>query len=74
MGVQKQIKALRRTVRKEENKVVLRYCQKNWTTVLSATVSFIQTLKFPIRFKLAMKILFVSRKAKKNSAVAPRVE
>jgi hypothetical protein len=68
MGAQRQQKNMRRAVRKEQNKVVLRYCRNNWPTVLSATVTFIQTLKFPIRFKLAMKIIFVGRKKKKAAA------
>jgi hypothetical protein len=46
----------------------MRYMKEHWDIVLRSTVSLIQTFKFSIRFRLAMRILFVGRHRKAQAA------
>jgi hypothetical protein len=70
MGIERQVKAMRRCVRKESNKVVLRYMHDHWDLVLRSTISLIQTFKFNDRFRLAIKIL-LGRKKKSGATKRP---
>jgi hypothetical protein len=69
MGTERQIKNMRRSVRKEQNKLIMRYIKENASAVIGASISMIQTFKFRNRLFIALKILFVSRR-KKAAATA----
>jgi hypothetical protein len=69
MGTERQIKNMRRSVRREQNKPIMRYIKENASAVIGASISMIQTFKFCSRLFIALKILFVSRR-KKAEAVA----
>jgi hypothetical protein len=64
MGTQRQIKKMRRSVKKAQNKVLENYMRENWDTVVRSSIALIRTFKFSIRFRLAMQILFIRRKKK----------
>lgn len=68
MGSQRQIKTMRRVVNKQQNKVIMQYMKNHWDIVLRSTVSLIQTFKFALRFRLAMRILFVGKRRKAQAA------
>jgi hypothetical protein len=64
MGTQRQIKNMRRTVRKAQDKVITSYMRQNWDTVIRSSLNLIRTWSLKNRFRIAMTILFVSRKEK----------
>ncbi|MDR1903946.1 MAG: hypothetical protein LBQ88_16885 [Treponema sp.] len=74
MGRERQIKNMRRTVRKEQNKLIMRYIKENATAVIGASISMMRTFKFRNRLFIALKILFVSRRGKAEAAASPAGE
>jgi hypothetical protein len=68
MGTERQIKNMRRSVRKEQNKLIMCYIRENASAVIGASISMIQTFKFRNRLFIALKILFVSRRGKAEAA------
>jgi hypothetical protein len=70
MGTERQIKNMRRSVRKEQNKLIMRYIKENASAVIGASISMIQTFKFRSRLFIALKILFVSRRRKAEAAAS----
>jgi hypothetical protein len=62
MGTQRQIKNMRRTVRKAQDKVITNYVRQNWDTVIRSSLNLIRTWSFKNRFRIAMNILFVSKR------------
>jgi hypothetical protein len=60
----KQLKRLKRTARKEKNKIVSKYMTDNWDQVLVSSVNMIRRFNFKVRFTIAMQIIF--RPDKKN--------
>jgi hypothetical protein len=70
MGTERQIKNMRRSVRREQNKIIMRYIKENASAVIGASLSMIQTFKFRNRLFIAWKILFVSRRGKAKAAAS----
>jgi hypothetical protein len=70
MGTERQIKNMRRSVRREQNKLIMRYIKENASAVIGASISMIQTFKFRNRLFIALKILFVSRRNKAEAAAS----
>ncbi|MDR1074521.1 MAG: hypothetical protein LBL45_12780 [Treponema sp.] len=68
MGTERQIKNMRRSVRKEQNKLIMRYIKENASAVIGASISMMQTFKFRNRLFIVLKILFVSRRGKAEAA------
>jgi hypothetical protein len=68
MGTERQIKNMRRSVRKEQNKVVMRFIQNNALAVIGASVSMIQTMRFRSRLIYALKIIFSNKRRKEKAA------
>ncbi len=64
MGTQRQIKNMRRQVKKARNAVVTNYMRENWDAVIRSSLNLIRTWSFKNRFRIAVKILFVSKKEK----------
>jgi hypothetical protein len=64
MGTQRQIKNMRRQVKKAKNAVVTNYVRQNWDAVIRSSLNLIRTWSFKNRFRIAMTILFVSGKEK----------
>jgi hypothetical protein len=64
MGTERQIKNMRRPVRKEQNKLIMRYIRENASAVIGASISFRN------RLFIALKILFVSRHGKAEAAAS----
>ena len=54
----KQLKRLKRTARKEQNKIVSSFMTKNWDQVIVSAVNTIRRMGFKTRFTIALKILF----------------
>lgn len=67
MANQKQVKNMRRALRKNKNRLVMSYVKDNYSAVIGASVSMIQSFKFRDRLFFAMKILF-ERRRKANEA------
>jgi hypothetical protein len=70
MGTERKIKNMRRSVRKEQNKLIMRYIRENAQAVIGASISMIRTFKFRNRLFIALKILFVSRRGKAEAAAS----
>jgi hypothetical protein len=70
MGTERQIKNMRRSVRKVQSKLIMRYIKENASAVIGASISMIQTFKFRNRLFIAFKILFVSRRGKAEAAAS----
>jgi hypothetical protein len=70
MGTERQIKNMRRSVRKEQSKLIMRYIKENASAVIGASISMIQTFKFHNRLYIALQILFVSRCGKAPAAAS----
>jgi hypothetical protein len=68
MGTERQIKNVRRSVRKEQNKLIMRYIKENASAVIGASISMIQTFKFRNRLFIALKILFVGSRRRAEAA------
>jgi hypothetical protein len=64
MGTQRQIKSLRRQIKKARNAVVTNYMRENWDAVIRSSLNLIRTWSFKTRFRIAMLVLFVRRKEK----------
>ncbi|GMO51796.1 MAG: hypothetical protein Pg6C_16740 [Treponemataceae bacterium] len=64
MGTQRQIKNMRRQVKKAQNVVVTNYVRQNWDAVIRSSLNLIRTWSFKNRFRIAMLVLFVSKKEK----------
>jgi hypothetical protein len=54
----KQLKRLKRTARKEKNKIVSKFMTDNWDQVLVSSVKMIRRFNFKVRFTIAMQIIF----------------
>ncbi|MDR2484974.1 MAG: hypothetical protein LBD55_06235 [Treponema sp.] len=70
MGTERQIKNMRRSVRKEQSRLIMRYIKENASTVIGASISMIQTFNFRNRLYIALKIIFVSRRGKIRAAAS----
>jgi hypothetical protein len=55
---------MRRSVRKEQNKLIMRYVRENAPAVIGASISMMRTFRFRNRLFIALKILFVSGRGK----------
>ena len=62
MGTERQIRNVRRSVRKEQNRLIMRYIKENAPAVIGASISMIQTFRFRNRLFIALKILFAGRR------------
>ena len=64
MGTQSRVKTLRRAVRKAQDKVISNYVREHWDTVIRSSINLIRTWSFKNRLRIAMMVLFVSKKEK----------